>query len=167
LHGIDIDEKLSLFALATWCPVTNILKPENMAQYSSRDTLSEFSNGYENTKGVSFLSNKPTIRAYFNAPASISTVALQPTYNKSTTNIIKFGVVFVTMDGKPYVDPVTGKVLTLTTADGDSTLTVQTDLINNLKGVEVTVLKTSGGMPVWFRLKVLGCYKPRKFPFLK
>ena len=134
-----------------------------MIEYYSPDTLSDLSNAYEDRKGVSFpLSQMPTIRAYFNAPVSISAVALQPTYQTRTTNIIKYSFYYVTLDNKPYIDPRTGEVLTLTTPDGDRSLTIQHDLINNLKGLNMTILQTNGGRPTWFRLKVLGCYKRSK-----
>ena len=135
-----------------------------MFDYSSPDAISDMSNAYENRNGVSFpLSQTPTIRAFFNAPVSISTVALQPVFKTRGSNIIKFSLFYVTLDNKPYIDPATGKVLTFTTADGDSSLTIQHDLINNLKGLNLTILQTSGGKPTWFRLKVLGCYKPSMF----
>lgn len=134
-----------------------------MLDYSSPHALQDLSQAYENKNGVSFpLVQKPSIRAYFNAPVAISTVALQPTFNDRTTNIVKFTIFYVTQDDTPYVDPKTGKVLTLTTADGDTSLTIQHDIIDNLKGINITIDETSGGRPTWFRLKVLGCYKPRK-----
>lgn len=147
--------------LANWCPITNIMQPENMAEYYSPDALSDLSNAYENRNGVSFpLSQTPMIRAYFNAPVSISAVALQPSYKNRETNIIKYSLYYVTLDDKPYIDPATGEILRLTTSDGDTSLTIQHDLINNLKGLVLTINQTSGGRPSWFRLKVLGCYKP-------
>ncbi|CAF4894723.1 unnamed protein product [Rotaria sp. Silwood1] len=163
----QIEEKSSTTKSAVWCPIKNIMQPENMAEYYSPDALSDLSNAYENRNGVSFpLSQTPTIRAYFNAPVSISTVALQPTFKTRTTNIIKYSVYYITLDNTPYIDPTTGKVLTLTTSDGDSSLTIQHDLINNLKGLNLTILQTNGGRPTWFRLKVLGCYKPRVTYFI-
>ena len=148
---------------ASLCPVTNILQPENMLDYSSPDVMSDLSNAYENRRGVSFPGKQtPTIRAYFNAPVAITTVALQPIFRTFTTNIIKFSVYYVTLDDKPYVDPKTRKILTFTSTDGDESLTIQHDMINNLKGLNVTILGTSGSTPTWFRLKVLGCYKPSK-----
>ena len=139
------------------------MQPENMLDYSSPDVMSDLSSAYENKNGVSFpFKQTPTIRAYFNAPVAISTVALQPTFKTRTTNIIKFSVFYVTLDNKPYVDPKTGQVLTFTSKDGDDSLTIQHDMINNLKGLNLTILKTSEGTPTSFRLKVLGCYKPSK-----
>ena len=150
--------------LATWCPITNIMQPENVADYQAANDLVDLSKAYENRRGVSFvLQQNPTIRAYFRNNVSISTVALQPTYEKDTTNIIKFRVFYVTWDDKPYVDPRTGKVLTYTSADGDPTLTIQHEIIPDLKGLNVTILATSGGLPKFFRLMVLGCYKQSLF----
>jgi hypothetical protein len=149
--------------LAALCPITNIVKPENMLEYYSPDTMQDMSSGYENKNGITFVfSQKPTIRAYFNAPVAITTVDLQTSYNGRATNIIKFSVFYVTLDGKPYLDPKTGAVMTFTTADGDTSLTIQHDMINNLKGLNVTILETSGGKPSGFRLRVLGCYRPSK-----
>jgi hypothetical protein len=65
----------------------------------------------------------------------------------------------VTSDGKQYMDPKTGLPL-IYTGDLRSDLTVQHDIINNLLGLNLTILQTSGGTPTFFRLKVLGCYKP-------
>ena len=152
------------FVLGAGCDVKNIMRPENMLEYSSPDATSDLTNAYENLNGVSFpMSQTPTVRAFFNAPVSISTVALQPFYKTRASNIIKFSVFYVTLDNKPYIDPATGKVLTFTSKDGDTSLTIQHDLIHNLKGVNVTILQTSGGRPTWFRLKVLGCYTPSMF----
>lgn len=133
-----------------------------MLEYSSPHAIQDLSNAYENKKGVSFpLVQKPSIRAYFNGHASISTVALQAAHNGLATNIIKFTVFYITWNNdEPYVDPKTGKVLKYTTADGDTSLTIQHDMIPNLKGLNITIEETSGGRPTWFRLKVLGCYKP-------
>ncbi|CAF0925338.1 unnamed protein product [Rotaria sordida] len=157
----QIEEQGSTTKSATWCPVKSIMHPENMAEYYSPDALSDLSEAYEFRRGVSFpLSQTPTIRAYFNAPVSISTVALVPIHKHRISNIIKYSLYYITWDNQPYIDPTTGKVLNLTTADGDLNLTIQHELINNLKGLNLTILKTSGGTPTWFRLKVLGCYKP-------
>ena len=136
--------------------------------FSSPHAIQDLTKAYENMKGVSFpLAQKPIIQAYFNDPVSISTVALQPTYDGLTTNIIKFSVIFITLKGdEPYIDPKTGKILKLTTADGDTSLTIQHDIIPNLKGIKVTVEETSGGRPTWFRLKVLGCINMRKYSLL-
>ncbi len=144
------------------------MRPENVAHYWSPHVRMPLTpKAYENQTGVSFtLSPTPTVRAEFNSPVSISTVALQRTYENRTSNIRKFNVSFITMDDKPYLDPVTGKLVTWTTTDDDDSLTVQHDLIDNLKGLNLTVMETTGGFPTWFRLKVLGCYKPRKFSFL-
>jgi len=140
------------------------MQPENVAEYQTYpNDLVELSNAYENKPGVSFqILQNPTIRAYFKANVSISTVALQPTYNGRTTNIVKFSVYYVTSDNKPYIDSKTGKTLIFTTADGDQSLTIQHDIIPDLKGLNLTILKTTGGRPTYFRLKVLGCYKPSK-----
>ncbi|CAF4275432.1 unnamed protein product, partial [Rotaria sp. Silwood2] len=163
----QVEENSSTTKSAIWCPITNIMQPENMAEYYSPDALSDLSNAYENRNGVSFpLSQTPTIRAYFNAPVSISTVALQPTYKTRTSNIIKYSLYYITWDNTPYIDPTTGKVLTFTTSDEDTSLTIQHDMINNLKGFNLTILQTNGGRPTWFRLKVLGCYKPRVTYFI-
>lgn len=136
------------------------MQPENVAEYQAPNDLVDLSNAYENRPGVSFiLRQNPSIRAYFKNNVSISTVALQPTFRNRTTNIIKFSVFYVTLDDKPYVDPKTGKVLTYTTADGDQSLTIQHEIIPNLKGLNITILETSGGLPKFFRLMVLGCYK--------
>lgn len=162
-HGSFYFERISFF-LDAWCLIQNIMQPENMLEYSSPDATSDLTNAFENRNGVSFpMSQTPTVRAFFNAPVSISTVALQPVYKTRASNIIKFSVYYVTQDNKPYIDPATGKVLTFTTEDRDTSLTIQHDLINNLKGLNVTILQTSGGRPTWFRLKVLGCYKPSMF----
>jgi hypothetical protein len=134
-----------------------------MLDFSSPDAIPDLSYAYENKKGVSFpFKSFPTVRAYFNAPVAISTVALQPTFDNRTTNIIKFSVFYVTLDNKPYLDPKTGNVLNFTSKDGDKTLTIQHDIINDLKGLNLTVLQTNGGIPNAFRLTVLGCYKPSK-----
>ena len=132
-----------------------------MLDYSSPHAVQDLTKAYENKAGVSFpLVQKPSIRAYFDGLASISTVALQPTYAGLTTNIVKFTVFYVTWNNdEPYVDPKTGKVLKFTTADGDTSLTIQHDIIPNLKGLNITIEETSGGRPTWFRLKVLGCYR--------
>ncbi|CAF4215767.1 unnamed protein product, partial [Rotaria magnacalcarata] len=157
----QVEERISTSKSVDWCPITNILQPENMAEYYSPDALSDLSDAYENRNGVSFpLSQTPTIIAYFNAPVSITTVTLQPTYKNRTSNIIKYGLYYITWDDKPYIDPTTGKILTLTTSDGDKPLTIQHNLISNLKGLNLTILQTNGGTPTWFRLEVLGCYKP-------
>ena len=139
-----------------------------MLEYYSPDVLQDLSSAYENKNGVSFpLSQRPTVRAYFNAPVAITTVDLQISFKNRATNIIKFSVFYVTLEGKPYVDPKTGAVQTFTTADKDTTLTIQHDFINNLKGLNLTILETSGGRPTWFRLRVLGCYKPSKLSLSK
>jgi hypothetical protein len=149
------------FFKAIWCPITNIMQPYNLAEYQPiPNDLVDLSNSFENKPGVSFiLLQNPTIRAIFNSNVSISTIALQPTYNSRTTNIIKFSVNYTTSDNKPYIDPKTGKILTFTTADGDQSLTIQHDIIPDLKGFNLTIHKTTGGKPTYFRLKVLGCYK--------
>lgn len=134
-----------------------------MADYSTDDAV-DLSYAYENQNGTSFrFLQTPTIHAYFTAPVAISTVALQPTYNGRTTNILKFSLYYLKWDGTPYTDPNTGKPLTFTTPDGDTSLTIQHDLIPDLKGLNMTILQTSGVVPTWFRLKVLGCYKSSKF----
>jgi len=159
----QVEQGSSTVMSSATCTVTNILQPGNMMDFSSPHAIQDLTKAYENMKGVSFpLAQKPIIQAYFNDPVSISTVALQPTYDGLTTNIIKFSVIFITLKGdEPYIDPKTGKILKLTTADGDTSLTIQHDIIPNLKGIKVTVEETSGGRPTWFRLKVLGCINMR------
>jgi hypothetical protein len=145
------------------CPITNILQPENMLDYYSPDTLSDFSQAYENKKGVSLsLKQIASVRAYFSAPVAISTVSLQPVYGNRATNIVKFSVFYITLDDKPYINPKTGKLLNYTTNNNDNSLTIPHDMINNLKGLNLTILETSGGRPSWFRLRILGCYKSSK-----
>lgn len=140
------------------------MQPENVAEYQAPNDLVDLSNAYENRPGVSFiLQQNPRIRAYFRNNVSISTVALQPAFRNRTTNIIKFQVSYVTWDNKPYVDPRTGNVVTYTSADGDPTLTIQHEIIPDLKGLNLTILSTSGGLPRFFRLMVLGCYKQSLF----
>lgn len=140
------------------------MQPENVADYQAPNDLVDLSKAYENKRGVNFaLQQNPTIRAYFRNNVSISTVALQPTFENRTTNILKFRVFYVTWDDKPYVDPRTGNVLTYTSADGDPTLTIQHDIIPDLKGLNLTILETSGGLPRFFRLMVLGCFKGSLF----
>lgn len=118
-------------------------------------------NSFEGTRGVTFVFQQtPTIYIIFKANVSISEVALLPT---PTSNIIKFQVVYITPDNKPYVDPKTGQVLKLITPDGDRNFTFEHEMITGLKGLNVTLLQTSGGRPSGYRLKVEGCYKPSKF----
>jgi hypothetical protein len=134
------------------------MQPENVADYQAPGDIVELSKAYENRPGVTFvLLKNPKIRAYFKDNVSISTVALQPTYNNRTTNIVKFNVSFVTSDNQPYLDSKTGQVLVLT--NPDSSLTIQHDMIPNLKGLNLTIVQTTGGNPTYFRLMVLGCYK--------
>jgi hypothetical protein len=133
-----------------------------MLEYFSPNILSDLSKAYENRTGVTFLGPKATVRAYFKAPASISKVALQPTYNNLTTNITKFSLFYLNWDGTPYLNSTTGQVLTFTTADNDTSLTIQHDIIPNLKGLNLTILEPSVGKSTYFRLEVLGCYKGSK-----
>jgi hypothetical protein len=133
-----------------------------MLEYFSPNVLSDLSKAYENRTGVTFSEPNATVRAYFKAPVNISTVALQPTYNGLTTNITKFSVFYLNWDGTPYLDPNTGQVLTFTTADNDTSLTIQHDIIPNLKGLNLTILEPSVGKSTYFRLEVLGCYKGSK-----
>jgi hypothetical protein len=137
------------------------MQPSNLADYQAiPNDLVDLSKSFENKTGVSFmLLQNPTLRVLFNSNVSISTIALQPTYNNLTTNIIKFSVNHITTDNKPYTDPKTGQIVTFTTADGDQSLTIQHDIIPDLKGFNLTILQTTGGKPKYFRLKVLGCYK--------
>ncbi|CAF1225499.1 unnamed protein product, partial [Adineta ricciae] len=141
---------------ASQCDPKNIMLEENMEEYYSPNILRDLSKAYENRTGVTFITQHPTVRAYFKGTVSISTVALQATYNEKTTNIAKFSLYYLNADGTPYVDPTTGKVLTYTS---DSSLAIQHDIIPNLKGLNLTVLETTGGLPSYFRLKVLGCFK--------
>jgi hypothetical protein len=139
------------------------MQPQNVADYQAPNDLVDLSNAYENRTGVSFiLLQNPTIRAYFKSNVSISTVALQPTYNNRTTNIVKFSVFFITSDNQPYVDSTTGKVLVLTNESPN--LTIQHDIIPDLKGLNLTILQTTNGeKPKYFRLMVLGCFKSSQF----
>ena len=148
-----------LFFLASQCDPKNIMLEENMEEYYSPNILRDLSKAYENRAGVTFNTERPTVRAYFKGTVSISTVALQATYNEKTTNIAKFSLYYLNADGTPYLDPLTGKVLTYTS---DSSLAIQHDIIPNLKGLNLTVLQTTGGLPSYFRLKVLGCFKAGK-----
>ena len=142
------------------------MQPENIAEYQAPNDLVDLSSAYENRPGVSFiLQQNPSIRVYFKNNVSISTVALQPTFRNRTTNIIKFSVFYVTWDNKPYVDPKTGRVLTFTTTDGDQSLTIQHEIIPDLKGFNLTILGTSEELPRFFRLMVLGCYKSSSLTF--
>lgn len=118
-------------------------------------------NSFEGKSGVTFVFQQtPTIRAIFKSNVSISRVSILTT---PTSNIIKFSVTYITSDDKAYVDPKTGKVLTLVTPDNDRNLTIEHEMITDLKGLNVTILQTSGGKPSGYRLKVDGCYKSRKF----
>jgi hypothetical protein len=131
--------------------------------FDAPDVQPDLSRSYEFQPGTSFpLTQNPLIRVLFDTPVSISTVALEPSYKNRTTNIIKFSYYYVTSDGKQYTDPKTGLPL-IYTGDLPSNLTVQHDIINNLLGLNLTILQTSGGTPTFFRLKVLGCYKPSMF----
>jgi len=142
------------------------MQPSNLADYQAiPNDLVDLSNSFENHPGVSFiLLQNPTLRVLFNSNVSISTIALQPTYNGRTTNIIKFSVNYTRSDNKPYIDSKTGQILTFTTADGDQSLTIQHDIIPDLKGLNLTILQTTNGeKPKYFRLMVLGCFKSSQF----
>ena len=166
IHGCDmttlatkaqIEVRETSTAASSICPITNILQPENMADYQAIGDIVTLENAYENKKGTSFvLLQNPVIRAYFKSNVSISTVALQQTYNNKVSNILKYSLNYVTLDGNPYTDPQTGQIVTYTS---DANLVIQHDIIPNLKGLNLTILQTSGGIPTFFRLMVLGCYK--------
>ena len=153
----QIEVRETSTAASSICPITNILQPENMADYQAIGDIVTLENAYENKKGTSFvLLQNPVIRAYFKSNVSISTVALQQTYNNKASNILKYSLNYVTLDGNPYTDPQTGQIVTYTS---DANLVIQHDIIPNLKGLNLTILQTSGGTPTFFRLMVLGCYK--------
>lgn len=125
--------------------------------------MPDLSYAFENMLGASFpFSRTPNIRVYFNAPVSITTVKLQPTFKNRTTNVAKYNITYINLDGTPYVDPKSGNILKFISTATDSTLPIQHEFVHNVKGFNLTILETNGGMPAWFRLLVLGCHKPSK-----
>lgn len=131
-----------------------------MFDYSSPDALLDLSYAYENTMGVSFPNTmNPRVYVQFKDPVSVTTVKLQPTYNGKTTNIVDFNITYIGIDGKPYLNKNTANPLSYKTNPNDSSLTIQHEMIHNVRGFNLTVLETSGGPPIRFRLLVLGCYK--------